>query len=92
MKAKLLKIVRKRYSIKKIVEVTNPDSNYRFCKTFPFWAIYEEGKLSFDCWNKALVFESYEFAYKKLVTVIHNTYYTKIKGDDDKIEKVWWNK
>ena len=91
MKAKLLKIVRKRYSIEKINGVSSDASKtYKeMVKSlgYPFYST----KDMWDTYNfRSNFFSSYEDAVKRVWKMILEDYGEKFRHKDADTSKVWW--
>ena len=86
MKTKLLKIVRKRFSITRFDHVENPDS-ILYGHKMPIWRV--EDKYGSD-WSTRYE-KTYEEAYLYLIMWIKSKYYSDVKCNRDKYEKVWYN-
>lgn len=84
MKTKLLKIVRKRFSIIHYDKILDPNSQYYSLYHDIGVYIFYDNK---DSWHTH--FESYDDAYRYLILIIRRDYYhTKI--EKNKPTKIWY--
>jgi len=87
MKTKLLKKIRKRYSIILYTEIKDPNSWLYKVET-PFYRVIDKDDLA-----NTKLFYTYEEAYCYLRKLIRLEYYSSIKRNrGDKGQKVWYNK
>jgi hypothetical protein len=85
MKTKLLKIVRKRYTITMYTKLDNPNF-FLYGHPVPVW-------LATDNYNdfRSHIGITYDDAYKKIMTWIRKDYYSKMNRENrQKQEKVWY--
>jgi len=92
MKVKLLKKVRKRYSIHKVSEIGELapgliNDCYQEINQLPFYYLIDNDDGGYIGYSA-----SYDNIYEFLVTKIHKTYLARMKRKDKKtqIEKVWY--
>ena len=91
MKAKLLKIVRKRYSISKITDLgTNASDVYQAIANelgLPFYAV-DDDRNGFGI--RSFYYKSFDDAYCYLQKMIRKDYAHKVKHRKLKYETVWY--
>ena len=90
MKTKLLKKIRKRYSITRIDSIAN-NTDYVWKKYsqnigFPLYYVMDDHN---DYYNEG--FRTYKESYEYLLKLIKNSYYKYSTHGENKSEKVWWN-
>lgn len=86
MKTKLLKIVRKRYTITKYTKLNNPNF-ILYGHSVPVWYIEDTE----DNWIRSKIAETPEEAHTKLIEMIRNQYVSKMKRSNrQKSEKTWY--
>lgn len=89
MKTKLLKKVRKRFSITLFTEVKDPNHWLYDCqKALPLYSV-EDKEDGFGL--KTEVYSSYEGAYGYLQKLIRQSYPAKVESKRVKSQKVWYN-
>jgi len=91
MKVKLLKEIRKRYSIERIDSIRNNSNSVwkEFCDIcgFPFYYFSD----SWNGWHN-IPFKTYDEAYEQLLKRIKIDYSSYSTHGEDKSEKLWWIK
>lgn len=86
MKTKLLKIVRKRYTVIKYTKLDNPNF-YLYGHSVPVWRI----KDTLNDLRSADIANTAEDAHTKLIEMIRRDYYSKMNRENrQKEEKVWY--
>jgi len=88
MKTKLLKKIRKRYSIERIDSISRDNQMWKDTYShlkLPFYYFVD----NYNDWHNA-GFKTYEKAYSNLVDRINIDYSKYAKRNNNKSEKIWW--
>lgn len=90
MKTKLLKKIRKKYSV---VEITDPrgiENNYirDFISKYPTYAIETRNLLEVE---REYGFNTKDKALSYILDIVRTNYHKKVKGRNRFRTKVWWN-
>ena len=91
MKVKLLKKIRKRFSIIKVNERPSDPNHFtnRYTGNYktPFFYLTDEK----DVFNVKLMYSSgYDIVYNEMLRRIRKSYTHKVKKNNGQITKVWW--